>query len=121
MNTTELSTASAGEAKSNRAAAEYEVHEWMGENDVVLKTPAFRALIDLVLAAQFAATHAAPGRAPLTDELVDKHLNAVLIASGSALRNYSMASTLSKMRAAMRVALAEFRGIAPAGGIGGEL
>ncbi|MET3371975.1 hypothetical protein ABIC89_001016 [Variovorax boronicumulans] len=40
---------------NERTAAEYEVREWMGENDVVLKTPAFRALIELVLAAQSAA------------------------------------------------------------------
>ncbi|AVQ81696.1 hypothetical protein C4F17_12455 [Variovorax sp. PMC12] len=41
--------------KSAKDAAEYEVREWMGENDVVLKSAAYRALITLVLAAQSAA------------------------------------------------------------------
>lgn len=41
--------------KNAKADAEYEVGEWMGENDVVLKIPAYRNLIALVLAAQSAA------------------------------------------------------------------
>jgi hypothetical protein len=36
---------------------------------------------------------------------VDKHLDAVLRASGSALRHYSMPKTLNDMRAAMRAAM----------------
>ncbi len=39
------------------------------------------------------------------DSVVDAHLDRVLKASGSALRNYSVASTLSAMRGAMREAL----------------
>ncbi len=39
-------------------------------------------------------------------EAVDRHLDAVLKASGSGLRNYSMAKTLAEMRAAMREAMA---------------
>lgn len=39
-------------------------------------------------------------------ETVDKHLDAVLRASGSALRHYSMQKTLDDMRAAMREAMA---------------
>lgn len=41
------------------------------------------------------------------DELVDKHLNAVLRAAGSGLRYYSMPKTISEMRDAMRAAMAE--------------
>jgi hypothetical protein len=45
----------AASRKSAKAAAEYEVRQWMGENDVVLKSHAYRNLIALVLAAQSAA------------------------------------------------------------------
>lgn len=41
----------------------------------------------------------------LSDAEIDKHLDAVLKASGSALRNYSMPKTLGDMRKAMRVAI----------------
>ena len=44
-----------------------------------------------------------PRRTP--DATVDQHLDAVLRASGSALRHYSMPKTLADMRAAMRAAL----------------
>lgn len=37
--------------------------------------------------------------------MVDIHLNAVLRASGSALRHYSMQKSLDEMRAAMRAAM----------------
>lgn len=40
-----------------------------------------------------------------TDAEVDKHLDAVLRASGSALRHYSLQMTLDQMRAAMRAAM----------------
>jgi len=40
-------------------------------------------------------------------ELVDKHLDAVLRASGSALRHYSTQKALDEMRGAMRAAMAE--------------
>jgi hypothetical protein len=45
---------------------------------------------------------------PIPDATVDLHLDAVLKASGSALRHYSMAKTLHDMRKAMRTALAGF-------------
>jgi hypothetical protein len=40
-----------------------------------------------------------------TDAQIDTHLDAVLRASGSALRHYSMVKTLADMRAAMRAAM----------------
>ena len=43
---------------------------------------------------------------PFGDDLVDHHLDAVLRASGSALRHYSMAKTIQEMREAMRAAMA---------------
>lgn len=42
----------------------------------------------------------------ISDEVVDRHLDAVLRASGSALRHYSMQKSLDDMRAAMRAAMA---------------
>ncbi|MDR1889347.1 MAG: hypothetical protein LBQ81_08250 [Zoogloeaceae bacterium] len=39
------------------------------------------------------------------NDIVDAHLDAVLKASGSALRNYSMQGTLNAMRDAMRHAM----------------
>lgn len=44
----------------------------------------------------------------LTDDLIDKHLDAVLRASGSALRHYSMQKTRDDMRAAMHAFVADF-------------
>ena len=41
----------------------------------------------------------------LSDALVDSHLDAVLRASGSALRHYSMEKSLTDMRKAMRDAM----------------
>ncbi|MBY3543697.1 hypothetical protein HFN71_28865 [Rhizobium laguerreae] len=41
----------------------------------------------------------------LTEELIDAHLDKVLRASGTALYNYSMASTIAAMRKAMRDAM----------------
>jgi hypothetical protein len=41
----------------------------------------------------------------IPDEVVDKHLDAVLRASGSSLRNYSMSTIKQAMRAAMREAM----------------
>lgn len=38
----------------------------------------------------------------LTDTQIDQHLNQVLTASGSSLRNYSIQHTIDRMRAAMR-------------------
>ena len=43
----------------------------------------------------------------MNTETVDKHLDAVLRASGSALKHYSMQKTLDDMRAAMRAAMAD--------------
>jgi len=42
----------------------------------------------------------------MTDDEIDTHLDAVLRASGSALKHYSMHSTRQAMRAAMRAAVA---------------
>lgn len=39
------------------------------------------------------------------DDVVDEHLDRVLRASGSALRNYTLPGTLEKMRSAMRAAM----------------
>lgn len=44
----------------------------------------------------------------LNDDLIDKHLDAVLRASGSALRHYSMQKTRDDMRAAMLASIADF-------------
>lgn len=41
----------------------------------------------------------------MTPERIDHHLDAILKASGSALRHYSMQKTLDDMRAAMRAAM----------------
>lgn len=41
-----------------------------------------------------------------SDDMVNRHLDAVLRASGSALRYYSMDKTLTEMREAMRKAMA---------------
>lgn len=41
----------------------------------------------------------------MEQDTVDKHLDAVLKASGSALRHYSMQKTIDDMRAAMREAM----------------
>lgn len=41
-------------------------------------------------------------RPVLTDTQLDQHLDQVLAASGSSLRNYSMQHTIDRMRAAMR-------------------
>lgn len=46
-----------------------------------------------------------PPSAAVPDELVDRHLDNVLRASGSALRYYTMAKTLEDMRRAMRAAM----------------
>jgi hypothetical protein len=43
----------------------------------------------------------------LKPEMVDKHLDAILKASGSALKNYSTPKTLGDMRTAMRAAMFE--------------
>lgn len=43
----------------------------------------------------------------LSDAAVDRHVDAVLRAGGSALRHYSMDSTIQGMRSAMRKALSE--------------
>jgi hypothetical protein len=45
------------------------------------------------------------GHIVISNEVVDKHLDAVLKASGSALRHYSMHKTIEAMRAAMREAM----------------
>lgn len=54
----------------------------------------------------------APGQ-PLTDTLVDQHLDRVLRAAGSGIKHYSMAMTLNSMREAMKTAMTV--GGAPAG------
>lgn len=46
-----------------------------------------------------------PYRLPPTDQDVDRHLDAVLRASGSALKHYSLPNALAKMRAAIRAAM----------------
>jgi hypothetical protein len=48
---------------------------------------------------------AQPAPAPATDAEVDTHLDAILRASGSALRHYSMPKTVSDMRSAFRAAM----------------
>ena len=48
------------------------------------------------------------------DDVVDRHLDAVLRASGSALRHYSMQKTLDDMRTAMRGAMVAPNGLLPA-------
>jgi hypothetical protein len=50
----------------------------------------------------------------LTDEVVDKHLDAVLRSSGSALKYFSMEKTKAAMRAAMRAAMLAAAPAAPA-------
>lgn len=45
----------------------------------------------------------------VTDEHIDKHLDAVLRASGSALKHYSLQKPIDDMRAAMRAALDELK------------
>lgn len=45
------------------------------------------------------------GSRKFTDAEVDKHLDAVLKASGSALRHYTLPKSLADMRAAMRRAM----------------
>jgi len=47
-----------------------------------------------------------PQLAAVPDSEIDRHLDAVLKASGSALRHYTLNGTVEKMRAAMRSALA---------------
>ncbi len=49
------------------------------------------------------------GAPAVTDAEVDQHLDAVLKASGSALRYYTTQKTLDDMRAAMRRAMAAAR------------
>lgn len=46
-----------------------------------------------------------PSKLQLSDEEIDGHLDAILKASGSGLRNYSMFKTLSDMRESMRNAI----------------
>lgn len=43
---------------------------------------------------------------PLDDATIDRHLDAILRASGSALRHYTMQKSIDDMRAALRAALA---------------
>lgn len=63
---------------------------------------------DYVLRAQYRCfSTMSPPAAPVPSQAkVDLHLDAVLGASGSALRNYSMEKTLADMRSAMRSAMA---------------
>lgn len=42
----------------------------------------------------------------MSDEIIDKHLDAVLRASGSGLRYFSSVKTIDDMRQAMRLAIA---------------
>jgi hypothetical protein len=44
---------------------------------------------------------------PFTDEMLDKHLDAILKASGSSLKNYSFEKTKYAMRAALLGAIIE--------------
>lgn len=44
---------------------------------------------------------------PFTDEMLDKHLDAILKASGSSLKNYSFEKTKHAMRAALLGAMIE--------------
>lgn len=48
---------------NTRIEAEYEIREWMGQEDVVLKTRTFNALVDLVLSAQNSARMEESGNA----------------------------------------------------------
>lgn len=52
----------------------------------------------------------------MTPERIDYHLDAVLKASGSALRHYSMQGTKDNMRAALKAAMAEAVAEASKGG-----
>ena len=61
--------------------------------------PAYGNADDVVIAEY------APKQAPMDDAEIDRHLDAVLRASGSALRYYTMQKTLGDMRQAMRAAL----------------
>jgi hypothetical protein len=77
-----------------------------GEYGLKNGNPMYRALRTV---AELAARSAAPlayAPATLSDAEIDKHLDAVLRAAGSALKNYSMPPTIANMRAAMRAALA---------------
>jgi hypothetical protein len=68
----------------------------------------YNELPNKLCCAHLEACHSQPSAsAPMvSDEIVDQHLDAVLRASGSALRHYTMASTLAAMRQAMRTAIA---------------
>ena len=57
---------------------------------------------------------AAPAQGALTDAEIDTRLDAVLRASGTALKHFSMPSTLCAMRTAMRAAIQAQAGDAPA-------
>lgn len=59
------------------------------------------AYVTSVLAAQVPA-----GGVVLSDAEIDKHLDAILRASGSALKNYSLQLNIDNMRSALRAALA---------------
>lgn len=50
---------------------------------------------------------------PITDEMLDKHLEIILRASGSSLKNYSMESTKNKMREALLGAIIETMELLP--------
>lgn len=52
-------------------------------------------------------------QSPITNEVLDKHIDAVLRATGSSLKNYSMESTKNNMRAAMLGAMIEAMEILP--------
>lgn len=47
----------------------------------------------------------APQPAPITDDRIDAHLDAILRATGSALRHYTMQKSRDDMRAALRRAV----------------
>lgn len=55
----------------------------------------------------------APQEAGPSEAEIDRHLDAVLKASGSALRNYSMHKTKENMRAAMREAIMQGQQLSP--------
>jgi len=44
---------------------------------------------------------------PITNEMLDKHLDAILRACGSSLKNYSIEATKNNMRAALLGAMIE--------------
>lgn len=73
--------------------------------DALDEIPGFRLAVDTSLCARIDAYLAAasePEAVVLTDSQVDAHLDAILRASGSALRHYSMPSVRDAMRHAVR-------------------